>query len=489
MNTFLSHSFNQNLSSYDKQKPKSGSESPGLYASFRRLIILFKRLLRQPNYCVSIIDFDSQQTVNGNSVKKFFSCLEAANELTATDLSQPPKIKSARDKAHRPLKCSIDSHLSELQKLKSQVLESFGLLLDSIRRQFQKVLENSQLEFTKKLDDIFKDERLRQIEADLIKKHRRFLANNSVKRKAKFLSTLCSVKYINDSARQLQQNLANSANAFIGRIKEQMSNIIFEELTASVKTELETAPGHLLAKLDQLKEGCHKLRRSSPESRASAPKPFSNDSCFILECEGQMQMYSFNRMIQNADNPQILLEYIALQTQIRGLTKAMCRFLCEQIFSGRTVLLNCIFDISKSSRRDDVQKIKTFGKESLFICRTREGRLFGGYYKVPFEPNNQKNVIFSLSKSTVHRFKPDCSQSRILANLTTESVRPRFESDGEIILRMGEQDLVLYKTKMHELAGRSRLGESYSNDARGKSHLAGKEQFTIEQLLIFLVDF
>lgn len=179
-----------------------------------------------------------------------------------------------------------------------------------------------------------------------------------------------------------------------------------------------------------------------------------------------------------------------MQIKFPEFTAPMCDMISQEVSSDQRILLNCIF----KSRGDDLyRQFKRLTKPEskiVLLCKAKNEHLFAGYMPTPMEPNNPKNVIFSLTNQTVHRFKMMSNEStdNILQNLEAYSeYQSKYSKRKKLILRFGEQDLVIYQNKRNKLICKSILGQMYRKTHPNGFDLGGKRKFELEKFWLFEV--
>ena len=390
-------------------------------------------------------------------------------------------------------KYDIDDDLKELNKLKTSLLSQFDLERDRVCHQVQQILEKIRAELEKTLDETFENTRLDRMKEHVMVKRYDFLKAPRKKQTTKFVSSLYSVKYINSFSKRLQQRFKSSADAFVSQMEKQASRMFLEDVKTKITVNLLDIPQKLFANCENMAL-FQRVLQSIRDMDSANGRVFTNTSdCFQVESEGTMDQAQFKRMCKNQECGAILFKYIDIQAKIGGLTEKMCQFIQRRVFPERRILFNCLLDSNACENPFyyKMERIQKLGRESVFLCRTSSENLFGGYFARPFESKNQKNLIFSLSKQTVHPIKAnhDSDLDFILQNLTTDFTHKSADPQrrAKCLLRMGEVDVVIFETKDGRLVGKSKLGEMFQNPGRQDSHLAGNNMFKVTQWLIFEV--
>ena len=221
----------------------------------------------------------------------------------------------------------------------------------------------------------------------------------------------------------------------------------------------------------------------------------SNDesSAFSIQSLGEIDHFDFHRRINNLDYNKIEFEEIQKQAKIPGFTLSMCALIRRELSQDRRTHFNCKFQKTQSGFDvyREFKPLTRLDSEVVVVCLAQNTRLFAGYYRVPMEPNNPQNVVFSLTGGTVHRFKHTLAEStdKILLNLRWDSRdQPVHTKYQKLFFRFGDQDVVVYQNRLGKLICESTLGKMYSNEKNGEYHLGGQKVFELDNLWLFEVE-
>ena len=389
---------------------------------------------------------------------------------------------------------AVEKEIDKVKSFKTSLLDNFDIQAKLIRKEIKKILRKTKRLYSKELNEIFQTNSLNLICKKLCSNRRKMSRKFTKKRLICFLSTLCSIKYINCMRRDLQQNLLKAMGIFITKINSHFPTVFINSLQRSLQFSLVERPRQWLQNLwtipsiqlfgDSLDTNFRRIFQSN--------YILSRDSSYFeIESEKESNHFEFNKTILNIDYGAVLLEYVNLQVSNLKLTRKMCEFLYQQIFAERNILLNCIFSSTRGQFYVKFQSIELPNCEALFLCQTQRGLLFGGYYLKPFDPVNPQNVIFSLTKQTVHHFKNNKEKNNLQTQSNSNRIQGKDKSNQieKCLLRMGKNDLVIYQNTKGQLMAKSCLGEMYQNRTNDDAHLAGQRFFLVDYLYIFKVEY
>ena len=218
----------------------------------------------------------------------------------------------------------------------------------------------------------------------------------------------------------------------------------------------------------------------------------SNEKKFEIRSEGEMTIFELAKYISNVDDGERLLESIRDQVEVEGLTKNHCNFLLKKVLKQDDAVLQLEVDSNKINLvSEHIPNLKGKDNPLVVLCQTNDDKYFGGYYDNPLEAFNKKNVLFSMSEGTLHKYlkvNSSLANQDILTSLSASTKISTIEGDF-IICSFGERDMTLYENKEGELFCRSSLGENYYCDQGKEFIFGGKEVFALKRVLIFKLCF
>ena len=172
------------------------------------------------------------------------------------------------------------------------------------------------------------------------------------------------------------------------------------------------------------------------------------------------------------------------------------KFLRKKLFKSQITICSLQLDSRSKYFSEEIhffrlkcQNVKR-PRQLLFFCKATNGRCFGGFFANGLDPHDEGNAIFSLTGKTVHEYNQSkCnSESTVLQAPSEDSQQKYLQAGKNLILRMGEKDLIIYTNRQGRLLGRSSLGRAFQNSTENEHYLVGRKRFELALLLVFEMD-
>ena len=159
-------------------------------------------------------------------------------------------------------------------------------------------------------------------------------------------------------------------------------------------------------------------------------------------------------------------------------------FIFKEVLNRKDFTMQTKYRMSKGKSF----KIHKFNKacseddNTIVFCKTKNRNVFGGFNHDPWDQMTEestRNVIFSVTKQTVHQFNPENDDSI-----------PAFTYNSDLQLAFGYEDLVIGDNCGLAESCSSRMGQAYEfNEDGEETYLAGQPRFKLEEICILKCEF
>lgn len=174
------------------------------------------------------------------------------------------------------------------------------------------------------------------------------------------------------------------------------------------------------------------------------------------------------------------------------MSESECDFLLEKVIPNDMTKAKLMYRLSSKSGFSASkfhQKVKNLNN-TIFVCESDSGQRFGGINFLPWGPDSKgketdKNMIFSLSKASVHPLRMNESGKYKNTRISSQAIC-YVEGKGPV---MGEIDLVIGDKCHKEESCNSDL-DTYEllGDEDPETYLAGSEKFKLKSFFIFKLE-
>lgn len=164
---------------------------------------------------------------------------------------------------------------------------------------------------------------------------------------------------------------------------------------------------------------------------------------------------------------------------------------------------------SNSFLREDFNLVKNTKKSILVLCESENGNIFGGFMKIPWLSIHSENILFSLTKKSVHKYSLEKHEYKsslfsdedsideysdeMNLNCTKYELNKDYIFVGENIdpiIKFGNLDLVIGDDCGNQMTCFSHLGESFNRNhsKESSSHLADQKNFKLKNCVVFTIN-
>ena len=376
-------------------------------------------------------------------------------------------------------------HILIVKKLKKNLFESIDNMSQKILNEFKEMLRNFNEKVKCKMQSFFDDGHLIRIQNKLQKKMRKMKAKNLPSRRSSLASSICSLEYAKNVIEVLQQNYKKDAETFFKNVENQFST----SFTRSDFGFIESTQNKSRKFLNRL--NCFfdcKAKSALMLDPKACQKAWKILGYFDIKSQKQMKQIQFKAMNKNYDGAAILKNIINKATKNIKVTKSMCRFLKKQFPANSMLIQYWVTDLTDGGLDSHFSKLKNLGRECLSICRTGSDHLFGCHFAKPFDPQNQKNRILSLTDRTVYTSEnnPRGHLRDFLRNLGMSSESTCSENTEMTVLDLAGNKIAIYKTRTGQLMGKCSFGQN-DNQAQGQTKNECQNKFTIKAFALFCI--
>ena len=182
----------------------------------------------------------------------------------------------------------------------------------------------------------------------------------------------------------------------------------------------------------------------------------------------------------------------------------MCKFIREKIISSKSkdssrfdisnnqnFLLEVIIDSKKNNIIDEIKKYKEPEEKIVVICQSKKDKLFGAFFNSPWEPCNSQNKLFSLTDQIIFPYNEsdnDYLEDNILKEFDLKPFSKPNDKSYLQILRIGQEDLIIYQDSNGNLFCKSRLGDNFKRNDKDNQYIFGsKFSFPLKRVIVFIV--
>ena len=166
---------------------------------------------------------------------------------------------------------------------------------------------------------------------------------------------------------------------------------------------------------------------------------------------------------------------------------------------------------SKSFLKEEFKSIKNkIKKQTLILCKSETNQIFGGVLRKNLNPNDPKNILFSITNETIHKYVDNKDNNEIpflseeytsssdeddesceISNAEEENINDQkyIEKNIDPIIRFGNLDLIIGDDCGNKATCFSKIGDKYKRKIgyQGEYHLAGQKVFKLSNCVIFSI--